>query len=418
MANSEKESPGKGPRSRCIQITTEARFIRSEDGRVWTDGAESYQFLQRYLNTYSQIRVFARVRRGDVASEKFKRVDAEGVEVVSIPDGRGLSGVVKLLVRVALRRSPFDVDNLSKGPIILRVPGAVSLAMWFSCSGRGQPYGVELVTDPEETFSSRAMGVWWASPLRKSAKSVVQRILAGATAAAYVTDSALQKKYPVLEGPMHSYSSVEIPAEFLARGRERISSKALDNSKRMIFVGRLDRPFKGLDVLLRAMPGVLLACPEATLAVVGDGGLRSHYEGLVKTLGLEKSVSFLGALGSGAPVFQQLLGSDLFVLPSRREGLPRALIEAMAAGLPAVATNVGGCGELLPKAHIVEPDDSSGLAKAITALLGDPGRMIEASKDNWNVASRFEASILQRRRNDFYRTLGERYAQWRAPLEQ
>jgi glycosyltransferase involved in cell wall biosynthesis len=127
---------------------------------------------------------------------------------------------------------------------------------------------------------------------------------------------------------------------------------------------------KGIDVLLEAVPKI----PTAHFAIAGDGPERGRLEKLARDLGVEKRVRFLGPR-SDIPAL--LLASDLFVLPSRYEGFPLALLEAMAAEVPVVATRIAGVDELVvdgQNGNLVEAGDSAGLGTAITNLLADPGR--------------------------------------------
>jgi glycosyltransferase involved in cell wall biosynthesis len=125
-----------------------------------------------------------------------------------------------------------------------------------------------------------------------------------------------------------------------------------------LFVGRL-APEKGLDVLIAAWPLVRAAHPDARLVLIGEGPERPALEARVARLGLRGAVALPG---SSADPVAALRDADLFVLPSRTEGLPRALVEAMARALPCLGSRVGGIPELLPEEDLVEPDDVPGLA--------------------------------------------------------
>jgi glycosyltransferase involved in cell wall biosynthesis len=130
-------------------------------------------------------------------------------------------------------------------------------------------------------------------------------------------------------------------------------------------------PTKGLDHLVRAMVEVRSKEPAARLVVVGEGPERSRLEDLVRRHGISGQVSFPGALDDPWSV---LAGVDVFVLPSVKEGLPFALVEAMAVGVPIVTTRVGGIPEVVRdrrSALLVPPGDPVGLSKAITCLLQD-----------------------------------------------
>jgi glycosyltransferase involved in cell wall biosynthesis len=134
------------------------------------------------------------------------------------------------------------------------------------------------------------------------------------------------------------------------------------------------RAEKGHDTLLAAVPRILARHPGASVTLVGDGPRREALETLARALGVSAAVHFLGECRDVAPV---LAGHDLFVLPSRSEAFPNALIEAMATALPVVATSVGGIPEVVRSGEnglLVPPDDPPALADAIVALMDDPAR--------------------------------------------
>lgn len=139
-------------------------------------------------------------------------------------------------------------------------------------------------------------------------------------------------------------------------------------------VGRLIER-KGQFDLLRAWPRISANHPDATLVVVGYGPERGALESLAAELGVAASVRFVGARDD-VPAVLDLL--DVFAFPSHWEGQPGAVLEAMAAGLPIVATEIDGTTELLTDGEtgvLVPPREPSALAAAVDALLSDPERM-------------------------------------------
>ena len=140
--------------------------------------------------------------------------------------------------------------------------------------------------------------------------------------------------------------------------------------RRIVMVANL-RPEKGQDTLLAAAPRILARYPDASFTFVGDGPRREALELLTRALGISERVRFMGESRDVAPI---LAGHDLFVLPSRSEAFPNALIEAMATALPVVATDVGGIPEVVRPGSglLVRPNDERVLADAVLALMDDP----------------------------------------------
>lgn len=158
---------------------------------------------------------------------------------------------------------------------------------------------------------------------------------------------------------------------------------------------------KGIDVLLEA--SARLVTPHR-LVVYGDGPLRSELETLARRLGVP--AEFPGFAPDFAERIEEL---DVFVLPSRGENLPIAILEAMAAALPVVATRVGGVPEVVADEEtglIVEPDDVDGLAAALDRVASDAGlreRLGRAGAER--ITERFDARSTARQMVELYRGL-------------
>ncbi len=136
------------------------------------------------------------------------------------------------------------------------------------------------------------------------------------------------------------------------------------------------RPQKRLDVFLDAAPLVFARAPEARLAIVGEGPLSDELHAQAAALGLDRDERF-AFLPFTPPAARYLRALDIFVLPSGWEGLPISVLEALACGVPQVATEVGGTGEAVADGEtglLVPPHDPPALAEAIVALLSDPVR--------------------------------------------
>ncbi|MEK7859329.1 MAG: glycosyltransferase family 4 protein [Elusimicrobiota bacterium] len=176
-----------------------------------------------------------------------------------------------------------------------------------------------------------------------------------------------------------------------ARGAARPKDKPY-----VLSIARL-APYKGQDLLLMAFAKVLEQRPDLRLVLCGRDQLKGAVQKLAKTLGLERRVTFTGGV-TPRRVRGLLSGCQSFVLPSRRENLPLAVLEAMAAGKAVVATRTGGVPEMVRHGKdglLVAPGDVDGLARRLLQLSGDSalrrrlGRQAERRSRNfsWRAAA-------------------------------
>ncbi len=148
----------------------------------------------------------------------------------------------------------------------------------------------------------------------------------------------------------------------------------LSGFKRVIGLGVRLEEQKGIRFLLAAMPQILSRHPDTGLAIAGAGSQAEALQAQAESLGIAGNVRFLGAFPQLTSFYPLI---DLFVLPSLWEGLPLCLLEAMCLGLPIVATQVGGVGDLIKDGEtglLVPAESPKALAAAVTELLDQPER--------------------------------------------
>lgn len=160
-----------------------------------------------------------------------------------------------------------------------------------------------------------------------------------------------------------------VNASLFSPGGGTSVNRGEDDRKRMLLVALLD-PKKGVPYLLEALVHLRKRRDDFVLDVVGDGPSRAEYEELANKLGLANIVRFYG-LKTKQEVAEFMQRCDFFVLSSEWENLPSVLIEAMASGLPIVATGVGGIPEIINEeiGILVPPKEVEALAKAVDYML-------------------------------------------------
>jgi glycosyltransferase involved in cell wall biosynthesis len=238
----------------------------------------------------------------------------------------------------------------------------------------------------------------------------MRRLCAGAAATGYVTEHALQRRYPPASASFTTYfSDVELSeGTFVTAPR----TPRREGTFTLVTVGSLAQMYKAPDVQIDAVAQLVKEGLDLRLVLIGDGKHRPELEARAATRGITDRVVFRGQLTAGAAVRAELDAADLFCMPSRTEGMPRALIEAMARGLPCIGSTMGGIPELLPAEDMVPPGDVAALAAAIRAVVTDPARMVRMSARNLSLAHAYGEGELRARRTAFYHALRERTEAW------
>ena len=393
-----------------VVVGIDHRFARTPDGAIWTQAAFPYSFWTRYLDGFEQVRAVARVREVEQAPRDHVRADGPLVSFSAVPYylGPWQYLVRSLAVARAVRRAVGSYDA-----VIMRVASQVGNCLFAHLRGQGQPYGVEVVGDPWDALSPNTVRHVLRPMLRRYCTLRLQQQCWQACAASYVTERTLQERYPTRPGCFSThYSSIELGREGYVTSVPSRAGSAPD-SMRVVFVGTLEQAYKGPDVLLQAVAACIRAGLDLRLCMVGDGRLRPALQQKAAALGIANCVEFRGQLLAGKAVRDELDNADLFVLPSRGgEGLPRAIIEAMARGLPCVGTTVGGIPELLPSEALVPPADASALAEKLGELAHAPEERRRMAIRNLARAQDFHEDALRSRRREFYRFLRASTARW------
>lgn len=398
-----------------LTVTLEARYQMAPNGSVWSQAGLARAFWERYLDVFDRVRVVARVTQVDREPDGWLPVTGKNISVHALPD---FLGPMQYLERYGTIRRAIREAAPVQGALIMRVGSQIANVMNGKLKETQYPYALEVIGDPYDVFAPGVI----EHPLRPFFRWHFSRRLKeqclNALAVAYVTRHSLQKRYPN-RMRSESLSDVELPEEALAGGTasthfssiELEASSIVDGIKtprlggpyRLITVGSLAQMYKGVDVLIEAVALCHLQGLQLEVTVVGDGKFRPQLEALARARGVAERITFLGQLTAGAAVRQELDKADLFVLPSRTEGLPRALIEAMARGLPCIGSRVGGIPELLEESELVQPGQAPALASKLCEILKQPKRLEALSSRNRMLALEYQDVVLKKRRRAFYR---------------
>ena len=168
----------------------------------------------------------------------------------------------------------------------------------------------------------------------------------------------------------------------------------------------INSDIKGHYTLIKAFGLIIEEGVDAELVIIGDGNKAVEYKRYVERTGLQDKVKFLGKLQRDE-LMSTLKTCNLMVLPTKMEGLPRTIIEAMSVGLPCLSSPTAGVPELIDEEYLFGTDDARGFADKIEYLVKKTDELMKMSMDNLKVSSKYTKSHLQKKRKWFYTKLRE-----------
>jgi glycosyltransferase involved in cell wall biosynthesis len=385
------------------------RFVRGSDGVIFSPTTYNYDLLvKRYLSVFDEMTIVARVDDRPTAVRGEKHAEGAGIRISPVGNWQGPLQYMRhqRLVRSQVQR---EVENAEA--VLMIAPGRIGQIAADHLRSGGRPYGLEVVGDPMDVFAAGATRHALRPLLQRWATRELREQASSASSVAYVSKMNLPQRYPPGPNALTTYySSIDLRNEhFVDQVKPR---NVLDREIRLVTIGTLSQIYKGIDVLIDAVFLLEKGGANVTLTILGDGRFRTDLEDRANAHGVAERVHFCGHLAAGDPVREELDKADMFVLASRTEGLPRAMIEAMARGLPCIGTSVGGIPELLPANDMVEAGSAQALATKIREVASDPERMEAMAVRNLETARSYHADILGERRQAMYSYVKERTQEW------
>lgn len=384
-----------------LLVSVDAHIFLTPDGKHWCSSIYGYDFWKRYLYVFDEIKIVARMKSVPEVKNGLL-MDGPRVEVYGIPFFQGPKQLGKCLISVWKRLKNVD-DGCDAA--LLRIP-SVTAQLTYKRLKTGIPIAAEVVTDLTNSCEKGK-----ATRLINSLLSYdVKKICSKVNGVSYVTEKTMQSHYPSkarLKGESDDYfeshySTITLQDEAF-KGCRKYSKK--DGIIAVLSNVSMNSDRKGEKVLISSVKAARDKGVNLSAVLIGDGTKRVEFQSHAKELGVSEYVHFTGLLASTDEVRKILEQCDIYVLPSKSEGLPRGILEAMAIGMPVLSTPVGGIPELIDKKYLFEPDDVNGIADELCRLAGNPEELEQMSSDNFKRSLEYKNSILQIRRNEFYKKL-------------
>lgn len=383
-----------------IFVVDNSYLFKDENGDYYAHSVYSYDFLKRYLNVFDEVKFIGKVRSiKKENTSNYNLVSGPGICIVELPWYQGGKQMLKKIPKIlkSYWNAGKNVDCFA-----FRIAQMESFFTYYIGRRRKQPYIVEVVNDPE-TFTDIN------SFVRKVSVYMVKKLCKKANGASYVTERVLQSKYPNaamkgVKGCFESYySSVNLEENDIYL--EPLYYEEGIKFQIVHVANAINGDVKGHYTLIKMAERLKSANINFKVICIGDGTMVPQYEAYVSELGLNDNIKFIGRVHSKDALLRILRESNLMVLPTKMEGLPRTIIEAMAVGLPCLSTPIAGIPELLKEKYLFDPMDDKGFADCVIELISNPQELHQMSVENLAMAKNFTRPVLEKRRTEFYSRL-------------
>lgn len=374
-------------------------LFEDNNGNFYTDTSFQYSIWERYLCHFEQLTVVSRSKKlNEFNDQKLALSSGEHVSfkpITSLFNSPQLILSNQKKVRYTIKQALEETDCA-----IIRLPSIIGLFACHEALCMNKPFAIEVVgcvLDALWNYGSLKGKI--AAPIMfmlnrfyiKKAKYVI-----------YVSKKFLQKRYPS-NGFQIDCSDVNInetPESVLLKRLEKIKDDSLKTIK-FGLIGSLNVGFKGHETAIKALAAIKNKINDFELRCLGPGE-PDRWNKLACELGIEQKVKFCGTLPSGEPILKWLDDIDIFLIPSLQEGLPRALVEAMSRGCPAIGTITGGIPELLDGTVLHKPKDYKELSRIILKLYNNKVFRAEQAERNFNEAKKYIKETLDSKRMGFW----------------
>lgn len=373
------------------------------NGRVETDGRGNYfgnelndQLVERYRFLGKQVTFLVRKR---LISER--EIDnllpfvSRDFKIIGLPEFNSLLKFVRVVGQMhsIIEKAVIDTDI-----IVARLPSTVGRLAIKYAKKYAKPYIIEVVGCPWDALWNHSFTGKLLAPY---AYFALRNIVANAPYVMYVTEKFLQKRYPNKHTNIGLSDVVilEVNPDILEHKRDRYVSIMLQNEWIIGTAAALDVPYKSQTTVLEALYELNKKPTRRFRYFLVGKGRKDKISQKADQLKISEEVTILGQL-SHNKIFNFFDSLDIYIQPSKQEGLPRAMVEAMSRGCLCIGTRIGGIPELIPNKFIFRKGDYKALARILSQLNKDD--FLQALEHNQKMAAKFFPDNLNERRNTFF----------------
>lgn len=391
-----------------VLVTTHAQMFQTPDGKIWTNSVYGYDFFKRYLNVFENVRLVTRMKNINY-EDLGNRVLVSGprLEFFSLPFYHGPWQYAKKYIEIqqTLAQAVESCDCA-----VLRIPDQLAFQIFNKVKSINIPCAVEVVAHSRDLYAPGTIKTVLRPLLRVLWDFNQKKLCKQADGVAYVTEKYIQKRYPSGVKEMDSerfetfYTSADLDSVYFGEPRSKESFDK--DSLNFIHVSGINNTAKGHFELLNVMADLKKQGYKHRLTFIGGGTMLNKFKELSAEMKLDNQVDFLGHLSNPSEISEKLKASDLFILPTMTEGLPRVILEAMATGLPCIATDVGGIPELISDDCLIPPNDINALKEKIVNVSNNKNLLERESKSNLDkILECYTPTVIRQKRTEFYHKL-------------
>lgn len=369
----------------------------TQDGKVYANSF-SYQILKRYVDVFSEVTVLARSREMGDEQIDLPLASGEGVSFIFLESISSISSFFGLRQR---QKKRIEKIVEAHDAIIVRLPSELGLMTAKAAERMHKKYMVEVVGCAWDALWNLGglKAKIYAPMLYMNLKNTVKK----ADYITYVSKNFLQKRYPPsAKARSIGVSDVQLPDAdeiILLRRTEKIE---MMGEKRIYgTIGNLYVGYKGIGIAIKMLAEVQHVSDDFEYHILGSGD-SAEYRVMAERLGIGDKVFFDGVLPEGEAVYTWLDRLDVYLQPSFQEGLPRALVEAMSRGCPAIGSSAGGIPELLDKKMIFDHKNPKHFTDIVERLMHDKQQMKSTAKYNFDKALEYQKKYLDKKRIAFW----------------
>lgn len=357
------------------------------------------EVLERYNYLARDLTLFTRTILIEPLENNSKKVRKDKLKVVACPNLNSLQGIMYSRKRAKniLKKEISNVDF-----VMARVPSQIGNLAIEIATEMNKPYFVEVAGCGWDAFWNHSLrGKIIAPFMYYTTKKAVKN----SSYAIYVTNKFLQERYPCI-GYSIGCSDVELPSlndSILVRRIDKIMNKKDNKPIILGTTAAVNVRYKGQEYVIEAISKLAKKGYNFEYHLVG-GGDNSYLKSIAKKYNVVENVKFIGSLPH-EKVFDYLDNIDIYIQPSKTEGLPRALIEALSRGCPSIGSDVGGIPELLNKEFTFHGGSVDEICELLKKM--DKNSMIEEANRSFEKAKEFDRDILNKKREEFYRNFAK-----------